>query len=349
MAQPPENRFVGREAERAAFLGNLELQAGADHRARFHVHGPSGVGKSFLVEEFKRLARERGALTAYVDEDAGSVPNALEMIYRQFAARGRRMKPLERRLDEYRERRREVEAALRAQDGGPESTSPGSRAFAELGLGVLESTVPGGALLGRALLAGLVAQGADRLRAGLSSRFRNADDIDLVLHPESALTPVFLRELRSAASGVPWTVLFFDTYERTGPFLDGWLHGLFRKRDEHGDVPGNPVVVTAGQLPLPTGRWTGAVELPLAPFTDAETRQLLAGRCAGMCSGSTTRHWPTSTARTRSTTASSRWSAGPGCATRAANRRRRTPTSTWRRPAPPTWRGSPRNAATTTA
>ncbi|MGW7300863.1 tetratricopeptide repeat protein [Streptomyces sp. NPDC054829] len=279
MAQPPEDRFVGREAERAAFLGNLEFEAGApDHRARFHVHGPSGVGKSFLVEEFKRLARERGALTAYVDEDAASVPDALEVICRQFAAQGRRMKPLERRLAEYRERRREAEAALRAQDGGPEPTSPGSRAVAELGLGVLESAVPGGALLGRALPADLVAQGADRLRAGLSSRFRNADDIDLVLHPESALTPVFLRELRSAASGVPWTVLFFDTYERTGPFLDGWLHGLFRKRDEHGDMPGNLVVVTAGQLPLPTGRWTGAVALPLAPFTDAETRQLLAGR-----------------------------------------------------------------------
>ncbi|WP_329337995.1 tetratricopeptide repeat protein [Streptomyces sp. NBC_00663] len=245
------------------------------HRRRFHVRGDSGVGKTFLVEELKRLAREQGALTVYVDEDTGSVPDALEAICRQFAARGRRLKPLERRLAVYRERRREAEAAMRAQDP---PASAGSRAVVQLGMGALETAVPGSALLTRALPADLIAQGADRLRAGLSARFRNADDIDLVLHPEAALTPVLLRELRAAASAVPRIVLFFDTYEQTGPFLDPWLRGLFRKEDEHGGLPDTAVVVTAGQLPLPSGRWNGAVELPLTPFTDAETRQLLAGK-----------------------------------------------------------------------
>ncbi|MES5821838.1 tetratricopeptide repeat protein [Streptomyces sp. RG80] len=250
-----------------------------DHRPRFHVRGDSGVGKTFLVEELKRLAREHGALTAYVDEDTGSVPDALEVICRQFAAQGRRLKALERRLAVYRERRREAEVAMRAQE--PEPASAGSRAAVQLGMGALETAVPGSALLTRALPADLIAQGADRLRAGLSTRFRNADDIDLVLHPEVALTPVLLRELRAAASAVPRIVLFFDTYERTGPFLDPWLHGMFRKRDEHGGPPDEVVVVTAGQLPLPAGRWNGVdgvVELPLAPFTEAEARQLLAGK-----------------------------------------------------------------------
>ncbi|MCW8375446.1 ATP-binding protein [Streptomyces justiciae] len=272
----PEDRFVGREAERALFLGNFDLPPGGpDHRSRFHVRGDSGVGKTFLVEELKRLARERGALTVYVDEDAGSVPDALELICRQFAGQGRRLKQLERRLAVYKERRREAEAAMRAQ--GPEPASAGSRATVELGRGVLETAVPGAALLTRALPADLIAQGADRLRAGLSARFRNADDIDLVLHPEAVLSPVLLRELR-AASAATRIVLFFDTYEQTGSFLDPWLHGLFRKGDEHGGLPETAVVVTAGQLSLPTGRWNGAVELPLAPFTDAEARRLLAGK-----------------------------------------------------------------------
>ncbi|KUN21335.1 hypothetical protein AQJ23_30890 [Streptomyces antibioticus] len=281
MAQSPgsesADRFVGREAERARFLRNLDLPPGdPDHRSRFHVRGDSGVGKTFLVEELKRLARERGALTAYVDEDAGSVPDVLELICRQFAAQGRRLRPLERRLAVHKERRREAEAAMRAQE--PESASAGSRAAVQLGMGALETAVPGSALLTRALPADLIAQGADRLRAGLSTRFRNADDIDLVLHPEAALTPVLLRELRAAASAVPRIVLFFDTYERTAPYLDPWLHGLFRKGDEHGGLPDPVVVVTAGQLPLPAGRWSGAVELPLTPFTDAEARRLLAGK-----------------------------------------------------------------------
>ncbi|MFI9831612.1 tetratricopeptide repeat protein [Streptomyces sp. NPDC051913] len=247
-----------------------------DRRRRFHVRGDSGVGKTFLVEELKRLARDNGALTAYVDEDTGSVPDALEVICRQFAVQGRRLKPLERRLAVYRERRREAEAAMRAQE--PEPASAGSRAAVQLGMGALETAVPGSALLTRALPADLIAQGADRLRAGLSARFRNAEDIDLVLHPEAALTPVLLRELRAAASAVPGIVLFFDTYERTGPYLDPWLDGLFRKGDEHGGLPDTAVVVTAGQLPLPAGHGHGAVELPLTPFTDAETRQLLAGK-----------------------------------------------------------------------
>ena len=277
--------FVGRDAEQAVFLRNFDLPPGdARHRFRFHVHGDAGVGKTFLLEELRQLAVERGALTAYVDERAGSVPEALSVMCSQFAAQGRRLKDLERRLAVYRERRHEAEAAALAAlapEPEPETPSAGSRAAVELGLGVLDATVPGASLLTRALPADRLAQGADRLRAGLSARFRNPDDVDLVLSPESVLTPVLLGELRAAAPAVPWIVLFLDTYERTGPFLDPWLYDVLTKEEEHGRLPATVVVVTAGQRPLDTARWSGldsVADVPLAPFTEAEARGLLAGK-----------------------------------------------------------------------
>ncbi|MFI1409836.1 BREX system ATP-binding domain-containing protein [Streptomyces sp. NPDC020707] len=278
--------FVGRDAERAAFLTNFDLPVGdARRRFRFHVHGTAGVGKTFLIQELRQLARERGALTAYVDERAGSVPEAMAEMCRQFADQGRRLKELERRLAVYRDRRHEAEAAalaaLAPEQQQPQPASAGSRTAVGLGLAAVEAAVPGAGLLTSALPADLLAPGADRLRAGLSARFRNPDDIELVLSPERVLTPVLLRELRAAASAHPWIVLFLDTYERTGPFLDPWLYDLVTRHAEDGGLPAAVLVVTAGQRPPDTARWSGVgsvADVPLAPFTESESRGLLAGK-----------------------------------------------------------------------
>ncbi|WP_405841026.1 ATP-binding protein [Streptomyces sp. NBC_01518] len=69
--------FVGRDVERAAFRANFGVAPEDErHRFLFHVHGNAGVGKTFLVRELEQVARETGAVTAYVDESAGSVPEA---------------------------------------------------------------------------------------------------------------------------------------------------------------------------------------------------------------------------------------------------------------------------------
>ncbi|WP_428843636.1 ATP-binding protein [Streptomyces hirsutus] len=107
--------LVARSAELDLFRANFDTPPEDErHRFLFHVHGNAGVGKTFLVREFEQIARERGALTAYVDESAGSVPEALEVMCRQFAAQGRRFKSLERLLVSHRERLHEAEAAALA-------------------------------------------------------------------------------------------------------------------------------------------------------------------------------------------------------------------------------------------
>ncbi|MGY0068036.1 tetratricopeptide repeat protein [Streptomyces sp. QTS137] len=274
--------FVARDAERELFRANFDTPPEDErHRFLFHVHGDAGVGKTFLVREFEQLARARGALTAYVDESAGGVPEALDAMCRQFAAQGHRAKDLERLLATYRERRHEAETAvLAALEPEAQDPSAGSMAVARAGLAGL-GMVPGlGAFTG-VLDPAQLAQGADRLRAGLGARFRNHEDVRLVLDPESVLTPVLAGELSDAAASVPWIVLFFDTYERTGSFLDGWLRDLVTT-DRHGGLPATVVVVTAGRSPFDLGRWGGFADvvtaLPLHPFTEAEARGLLAAR-----------------------------------------------------------------------
>ncbi|MFD4525451.1 hypothetical protein ACFWP7_16305 [Streptomyces sp. NPDC058470] len=169
-------------------------------------------------------ARERGALTSYVDESVGSLPEAMAAIAEHFARQGHRFKELERLLTSHRERRHEAAAV---GDAGPEGGEPSAASMAAARAGVVGlALVPVVGAFAGALDPAQLAQGADRLRAGLSARFRTQEDVQLVLSPERVLTPVLLKELAETADQVPWLVLAFDTYERTGSFLDAWLHDV---------------------------------------------------------------------------------------------------------------------------
>ncbi|MFJ6569891.1 tetratricopeptide repeat protein [Streptomyces sp. NPDC091292] len=273
-------RFVGRQGERAAFQENFTFPPEDDrHRFLFHVHGNAGVGKTFLVREMEQLARERGALTAYVDEGVGSVPETLAAISAQCAQQGHPLKALDKLLATYRQRRHEAESAA-VPDTGADGAGPstGSMVAARAGLTGLGMVPVVGAFAG-ALDPGELAQGADRLRTVLSARFRNQEDVQLVLAPDRALTPVFASELED--KDVPWIVLFFDTYERTAPFLDGWLRDLMLT-EQYGALPAHVVVVLAGQRPFDEVRWGGGglpefvADLPLEPFSESESRDFLA-------------------------------------------------------------------------
>ncbi|WP_258021539.1 tetratricopeptide repeat protein [Streptomyces anatolicus] len=267
--------FVGRREELRLFRENFELPPDDDrHRFLFHVHGPAGVGKTSLVRELARLARECGALVAHVDEGSAGIPGTVTELAAQFAQQGRTLKHLERALATYRQRSHEAIAAVR--EPGPDAPSTGSAVAARAGVVGLGMVPVVGAFAG-VVDADRLARGADRLR----SRFRTQDDARLVLEPERVLTPVLLDELAEAADTAPWLALFFDTYERTAPFLDRWLHDTMTT-DRYGVLPSNVVVVTAGQRPLDPARWEGAAdfaaELPLRPFTDTEARALLAAK-----------------------------------------------------------------------
>ncbi|MFD8277601.1 tetratricopeptide repeat protein [Streptomyces solisilvae] len=272
--------FVGRRRELDAFRDNFGLPPEDErHRFVFHVHGHAGVGKTWLMRRLEQTSRqEYGALTARVDETASSVPEAMASISEQFARQGRELSAFDRRLATYRQRRHEAESA--PAEGERQGPSTGSMAAARAGLAGL-GMVPGVGALAGAVDPVPLAEGTDRLRAALGSRFRDHKDVQLVLDPVETLTPLLVRELSEAAAAVPWLVLLFDTYERLGPLLDPWLRTLLTS-ERLGTLPANTVLVLAGQTRLDPGCWGDladvVAELPLEPFTDAEARQLLSAK-----------------------------------------------------------------------
>ncbi|MER5867460.1 tetratricopeptide repeat protein [Kitasatospora sp. NPDC002040] len=273
--------FVGRRAELAAFRDNFDRDpADEAYQFLFQVRGNAGVGKTSLLRQWETIARERGAVTASLDDDVHSAVEAMAAISAQFERQGRPLKRFDRLLATYRQRRHEAEGASAGpSDGEPEPSVAGTLA-AQVGLVGLGAVPVVGALAG-ALEPQQVALGADRLRGLLSARLRSHDDVQLVLTPVPLLTPVFLAELTELARQRPWVALFFDTWERTAPVLDGWLRELLVDGG-HGELPLNVVVVLAGQRRLDPRVWAGAMDLvaevPLEVFTETEARQLLTAR-----------------------------------------------------------------------
>ncbi|MBT2364965.1 tetratricopeptide repeat protein [Streptomyces sp. ISL-10] len=277
--------FVGRDAELAWYARNSGMRVD-DRRRRFvfHVHGTAGVGKTSLVHRLKETAAARGALTGYVDDSVNSVPDAMAAISADVARQGRRLKEFDRMLATYRQRRHEAaslvddpDRTLTAQGGPPTSHVLAARA----GLIAL-SLVPGAGPIAGAVDPAQIAEGTAKMKARLSSHFRQ-DDVQLVMDPLPVLSPLFFDELEQAAadSGRGEIALFFDTYERTGAFLDSWLATLFAAR-RYGEPPAGLVVTTAGRRPLDRARWADSIdlvaEMPLRPFTEDEARELLTAR-----------------------------------------------------------------------
>ncbi|MGW5352125.1 tetratricopeptide repeat protein [Streptomyces sp. NPDC004031] len=277
LARRRRGAFVGRHAEMAAFTGNLGTDpADPAHTFLFHVHGPGGVGKTTLLERWERAARDRGALTATVDEAATTVPAAIEAVCARLADQGRPLKATGKLLALHRQLRQEAES-LAAGEQAPSVAGTLAAHAGLAGLGLL----PGMGALAGAMDPAQVAQGVDRLRGLLGARFRDERDLRLVLDPVAVLSPVLTADLAAAAAHAPWLTLFFDTYERTGPVLDRWVRDLFVE-GRYGALPATVVVTLAGQRAPDPAVWADhldlVTELPLAPFTEDESRQLLAAR-----------------------------------------------------------------------
>ncbi|ESP99424.1 Hypothetical protein B591_11686 [Streptomyces sp. GBA 94-10 4N24] len=278
-----QGAFVARERELGLFARNLDgAPSDPTHRFLFHLHGVGGVGKSTLVREWERLAVGRGALTAYVDDSVHSVPEVMAVVAEQFARQGRPLKALEKRLEAHRRRVHEALAASGADAAGGDGdgASVVSSAVVRAGL-VGVGMVPGVGAFAPVVDGERLARGADRFAASLSARFRDQDDVRLVLDPLRALSPVLLAELGRVAEEVPWTALFFDTYENTAPFLDAWLRDL-TTTDRYGEAPGNLVLTLAGRNRPDPVLWGDhpdlAAHLALEPLTENETGRLLDAR-----------------------------------------------------------------------
>jgi hypothetical protein len=264
--------FVGRRAQLGLFDESLGLPLD-DPRRRFlfSVHGDAGVGKTYLVCQLVRVACEHGYVTAYVDEAFYDVLAVMEAIVSELERQGVRCKEFREQLGVYRQRRSELDS----DPGVPEGLSSLlTQSAVRIGLRAA-GDIPFIGAVAEELNADVVASQVDRLRAFLSQKFRSHSEVQRLMAPVEALTPVFLAELTAVAGRCP-IALFFDTYERTSTYLEGWLLDLLAGR--HGTLPGNLVLTISGQHPLEINRWGDYLgiraDMPLEVFTDAEAREL---------------------------------------------------------------------------
>ncbi|MEU1704043.1 tetratricopeptide repeat protein [Streptomyces sp. NPDC005706] len=280
--------FIGRQGELASFKEVLRQRPEEAVQFLFHVRGQAGVGKSTLVRQMEGAAREAQALTAYVDESVTDAVEVMEAVSAQFSQQGLPMKAFDKRMATYLQRRHEADASAAAasqmvgeavEPSGP-TPSAASVVASQLGL-VSLSMIPGVGAFTGAVDAQQVAAGVTQLKAILSTKFNNRDDVQLVLSPLEELTPVFLEDLTDIAQRRPWIALFIDTYERTGPLLDSWLRDVLLS-DKYGELPVNVLAVLAGQTRLDERCWGDfadlITDLPLDVFTEAEARQLLTNK-----------------------------------------------------------------------
>jgi len=76
-----QSAFVGRQAQLALFEANLGYDPD-DERRRwvFNIHGPAGVGKTFLVKQWTRIAQTADVAHAYLTDTVYDAPEAMAAI-----------------------------------------------------------------------------------------------------------------------------------------------------------------------------------------------------------------------------------------------------------------------------
>jgi tetratricopeptide (TPR) repeat protein len=279
--QRARTQFVGRRTQLSLFAENLLKDPESETDPAeflFHVHGLGGVGKSTLLRQWQETARRAGAVTAVVDEnDVHGMQQAMVELARQLAEQAGPLKEFDRTAEQV---RREWQAALEPVSAdsagtGESEASISSRVVTQAVLGAAGSLIPGAGAVTAMANPETAAQGLDRLRAGVRARGRGGRGVEA-----AEVSRAFVSELGRLCGRYRWVVLFFDTWEQIGRYLDGWLRELLQ--DTFGPLPVKVMVVLAGRDELAEREWAPlralVADVPLEVFTEAETRALLAAR-----------------------------------------------------------------------
>jgi tetratricopeptide (TPR) repeat protein len=269
-----ETGFVGRRDQLAMFDEQLDLPVDdLRRRVLISIHGVAGVGKTLLVKQFRQRAANRGFLCTYVDETPYDVPTVMSAMAAAIEREDFRLKRFTARYERYEQHRFELEA----DPGAPEGVGSFiSKTAVQTALHFAKSVPVVGPTAGL-VDAAQAAEQVDRFRRYLAGKFRDHNDVQLLLTPTDILSPLFVRDLYEIGERQRLT-LFFDSYERIAPFLEPWVLDLLEGR--YGELPVDLTVTIAGQHRLNSNRWAAyrhlLIELELESFDEDEVRELCA-------------------------------------------------------------------------
>jgi len=272
-----EDEFVGRVAQIGDYQQNLGIPPGNKrHRFVFNIYGDAGVGKTSLTERLRQIAVDQGYLAACVDDQrADDAISAMSVIADEFSQNRARLSEFQKRLAAYHKHRHTLESDPQAPDGVAALVT---KAAVAIGISAARSAPVAGGVLAQVDPAAVGDQ-VNQARAYLARKFKDHADVRLLLAPESELTSAFVAGLNRIGADRP-IALFFDSYERTGLFLDRWLLGLYSA--QYGGLPEKLIITISGQNQLDQNLWHKyrpiIADMPLKPFSEAEARQFLASK-----------------------------------------------------------------------
>lgn len=271
LRQRQEAEFVGRRERLVDFRANLRRKASDSlRRFIFDIHGVAGVGKTYLAQQLRSIAIDEDFVCGSANEDYFDIIEMMTGVRSDLERQNVRLRNFSKRLLEYHRKRQKFE-----NDPEAPVTDLMTTLTVKMGLSLTKS-VP---ILGSAsdlVDADSVADQVKRLQQYITQKFSKSADIDLLLSPVPVLTRAFVEDIKyiSKDHGI---ALFFDTFEATSSYLEGWLIDLIGGR--FGDLPINIVIVISGQNPLQSNRWSPLRSListyPLEPFSIAEAEDFL--------------------------------------------------------------------------
>lgn len=272
--QRQHKSFIGREAQIESFRINLK-QRPEDWCFLFNIWGKSGVGKSTLIKQLRKIAEEEKFVTAYTSRVESDVLEVMAQCAEIFEKQGKKLQQFSERYKIYLQKKEEIEADPEAPQG---LSAFLGKSIAKAGFG-LAKQVPGSGVVTPFLDEEAIATQVGEWTSYVTKKIRNKDEVLLVRKPIELLTPLFLHDLNEVAETAN-IILFFDEYEHTGAFLDSWLREILLDPEErYGTLPVNAILVLAGAKELSKRDWEEYRELiahwPLEPFTQDEVRQYL--------------------------------------------------------------------------
>ncbi|HML41266.1 MAG TPA: AAA family ATPase [Bellilinea sp.] len=264
--------FFGRENEITWFATNLSLAPDDPERKPIiSVTGEGGIGKSWLMDEWRACAEDYGYATVKLDQNITSPTDAMYQIASQLVQWNWNFKKFNDRYDYYLRHHGELERfASQSGENGEKWGELGGRVVSK----VMQFTpaAPLTVFVDPTKIGGAAGKQIGNLHQQSISKANR----DLILYPQKTLSTDFLSCLSDEAKEKT-CVLFLDAYDQTVDSIETWLAELLS--GYYGKWTNNCLVVIASRIPLKMNVWVNLVRMvkiiSLKEFDSGEVNRYL--------------------------------------------------------------------------